>query len=202
MHDKTRLLRVAIALSIALTPGVPAFAQATAETFAATSAAASVRIDNFGRINEHYYRGAQPRDGDYADLAALGVRTIIDLQEAGGDPGEASAVKAAGMSYYRIPMNTRRAPTSDQLALFLTLVNDPAAQPVYVHCQGGRHRTGVMTAAYRMSVDGWKPAAAFAEMKRFDFGPDFLHPEFKKYVLAYDPQTVANATVVATTQQQ
>ena len=31
-----------------------------------------IRIRNFGRINPNYYRGAQPKRGDYVDLAALG----------------------------------------------------------------------------------------------------------------------------------
>jgi Tyrosine phosphatase family len=52
--------------------------------------------------------------------------------------------------FYRIPMTTRVPPTREQLALFLGIVNDPVRQPVYVHCKGGKHRTGVMTAVYRM----------------------------------------------------
>ena len=82
------------------------------------------------------------------------MKTVIDLQE-DGNPLALAQVERAGMKYVRIPMNTRVAPTAAQLASFLELVNDPANQPVYVHCAGGRHRTGVMTAVYRMSVDGW-----------------------------------------------
>ena len=196
MQHAARLLRIALALAIALVPALPAAAHTTSPAFSAsTNALANIRIENFGQINATYFRGAQPEGQDYADLAALGVKTIIDLQEA----EEATTAKALGMSYHRIPMSTRRAPTSEQLALFFKLVNDPAAQPVYVHCKGGRHRTGVMTAAYRMSVDGWTAEQAFGEMKKYDFGPDFLHPEFKSYVYSYSPVTV---TTVPTTQQQ
>jgi protein tyrosine/serine phosphatase len=170
-------------------------------TQAAADAKRSTRIENFGRINDNYYRGGQPYGRDYQDLAAMGIRTIIDLQEADGDPNEASAARAAGITYYRIPMSTHRPPTSDQLASFFKLVSDPAAQPVYVHCKGGRHRTGVMTAAYRMSFDGWKPERAFTEMKQYDFGPDFLHPEFKKYVYSYDVRRVPAPAAAAVTQQ-
>jgi len=85
-------------------------------------------------------------------------------------------------------MTTRTAPTSAQLAEFLKIVNDPAQQPVYVHCVGGRHRTGVMTAVYRMTGDAHLSSdQAFAEMKQFKFGADFLHPEFKRFVYAYQP---------------
>ena len=55
---------------------------------AAASAASSVRIDNFGRVNANYYRGAQPEGQDYNDLAALGVKTIINLTSDDAQPNE------------------------------------------------------------------------------------------------------------------
>ena len=157
-----------------------------------------INIDNFGQVNEHYYRGAQPSGRDYADLAALGVKTVIDLQR-DGSPAEEGLVKAAGMTFHRIPMTTRAEPTREQLALFMKLVNDPANAPVYVHCAGGRHRTGVMTAIYRMTRDGWGAEQAFKEMKQYKFGADFLHPEFKQFVFAYHVQPERTTpTVLAT----
>jgi protein tyrosine/serine phosphatase len=160
-----------------------------------------IRIDNFSRVNNTYYRGAQPVGSDYADLAALGVRTVIDLTSADSQPGESASVQQNGMRYVRIPMNTRTAPTTTQVSQFLQIVNDPASQPVYVHCVGGKHRTGVMTAVYRMTRDGISGDTAFREMKQFGYGADFLHPEFKKFVQTYDPRKTAGAAV-ATQQQQ
>jgi len=93
--------------------------------------------------------------------------------------------ESAGMRYVQIPMTTHELPTPAQLAQFLKIVNDPASQPVYVHCVGGRHRTGVMTAAYRMTHDGWTADQAFNEMKQYKFGADFLHSEFKDFVYGY-----------------
>jgi tyrosine-protein phosphatase SIW14 len=140
------------------------------------------RIDNFGRINANYYRGAQPNGRDYADLAALGVKTLINLASDDAMPDEAALTGKAGMKYVQIPMTTHAPPTPAQLAQFLEVVNDPANQPVYVHCVGGRHRTGVMTAVYRMTQDGWSSDQAFSEMKQYKFGADFLHAEFKAFV--------------------
>lgn len=144
-----------------------------------------VRIDNFGSVNANYYRGAQPEGHDYADLAAIGVKTVIDLQADGDNRDEQYFVESARMAFYRIPMTTHVPPTLEQIAQFLQIVNDPAHQPVYVHCAGGKHRTGVMTAVYRMENDGWTSDQAFREMKQYKFGLDFLHPEFKRFVYAY-----------------
>ena len=102
------------------------------------------------------------------------------------------------MKFVRIPMTTRVIPTADQLAHFFSVVGDSANQPVYVHCQGGRHRTGVMTAVYRMTTDGWDAARAFAEMKQYKFGADFLHPEFKKFVYGFQPEVARVAEAAGT----
>ena len=150
----------------------------------------AIRIDNFGRVTPTYYRGAQPQGHDYADLAALGVKTLIDLTSDDAEPDEKAMVAKAGMSYFQIPMTTHKPPTAGQLAEFLKIVDDPANQPVYVHCVGGRHRTGVMTAAYRMTEEGWTADQAFKEMKQFNFGADFLHSEFKSFVFNYRPEVV------------
>src|SRR5262245_24526373 len=170
---------------------------ALASTAAASANLSQVRIDNFGRVNDNYYRGAQPVGRDYTDLAAIGVKTLVNLTS-DADPAERAMAERAGMRYFQIPMTTHQSPTDAQLALFMSIVNDPANQPVYVHCVGGRHRTGVMTAAYRMSEDGWTADRAFKEMKDFKFGADFLHSEFKEFVFAYQPQ---RAVVAATAQK-
>jgi protein tyrosine/serine phosphatase len=145
---------------------------------------ANIHIDNFGKINDNYYRGAQPDGQDYADLAALGVRTVIDLTK-DGRPDEQGMVERAGMKFYRIELTTSDRPADTAIARFLELVNNPANQPVYVHCQGGRHRTGAMTAVYRMSQDGWSSDQAYAEMRQFNFEGFPGHPTLKKFVYAY-----------------
>ena len=174
------ILAVASVASLAAAP-----ASGRVEDKAAVAATAPIRISNFGRISDTYYRGGQPDDDDYAALAKLGIKTVINLTSDDALAEEPAMVAGAGMKYVAIPMTTRVAPTTEQLAQFLEVVNDPASQPVYVHCVGGKHRTGVMTAVYRMTNDAWTPDKAFSEMKQYKFGMDFLHPEFKKFVYGY-----------------
>lgn len=183
-----RLSTAALVLAISLGP-VSAHSVA-AQSVSSSRTISSIRIDNFGQISPAYYRGAQPEGRDYADLAALGVKTIINLTSDDASADEQSMADKAGLSYFQIPMTTHVAPTGAQLAQFMTIVNDPANQPVYVHCVGGKHRTGVMTAAYRIAHDGWTADRAFREMKQYKFGADFLHAEFKQFVYGYRPDTL------------
>ncbi len=183
-------------MTLALSTYSSAQTSSTEKLSTGNAAQPAIRIENFGRVDSNYYRGAQPEGRDYADLAALGVRTVIDLTK-DGDPAESGMTQRAGMKFFRIPMTTHETPTADLVSRFLQLVTDPTNQPVYVHCQGGRHRTGVMTAVYRMTVDGWSSAQAYSEMKRYGFGADFLHPEFKQFVYGYRPATAGDANAAS-----
>lgn len=147
-------------------------------------AAKNCGIRNFGQISSQYYRGAQPEGSDYKALADLGVKTVIDL-ERDGDPREEAEVKAAGMNFFRLEMSDRSTPTSEEVNKFLSLVSDPSNLPVFVHCHGGKHRTGAMTAVYRMTHDGWDAERAFEEMKSYNFTHGFGHGSLKNFVFDY-----------------
>lgn len=144
-----------------------------------------IGIDNFGKVSDRYYRGSQPEAEHLVKLKALGVKTVIDLRK--DRVNEASAwARDAGLQYINIPLTTKRVATEEQTAYFLSLVNDPANWPVYVHCKGGRHRTGEMTAIYRITQDRWTAEQAYTEMKKYDFEDSFFYPRIlKKYVFSF-----------------
>lgn len=144
----------------------------------------AVQIKNFGRVNDRIYRGAQPKDEHYQDLARLGVRTVIDLQRKGEDD-EQELVESAGMKFVRIPISDTSEPPRDSIQEFLRIAADPANQPVFVHCRGGRHRTGAMVAIYRMLYEGWTAERAYEEMKQYDFKKGFGHGALKDVVFDY-----------------
>jgi protein tyrosine/serine phosphatase len=152
---------------------VLAFALVAMPAPAHHSSVSGVTIDNFGKINDNYYRGSQPNQDEFTQLKRLGIKTVIDLRE-DYKKNEETWVRDLGMTYVRIPLKTRVAATEEQWKSFLGLVNDPANQPVYVHCKGGRHRTGAMTAIYRITHDSWTADQAYQEMKDYDFENGFF----------------------------
>lgn len=144
----------------------------------------NVRIKNFGQMDEQFYRGAQPKAGDYQHLAALGIKTVIDLRD-DSEAYEKRDVEAAGMRYVNIPMNDKGYPKAEQVESFLKLVDDPTTGAFYVHCAGGRHRTGVMGAVYRFTHDHWNYDQVYAEMKQYDFYTRWGHGPLKDFVQDY-----------------
>ena len=144
----------------------------------------TVKIKNFGQMDARFYRGAQPKETDYKDLAALGIKTVIDLQ-AEPKPYEKSMVESLGMTYVNIPMIGKKYPTEEATKTFLKLANDPGTGKFFVHCAGGRHRTGAMGAVYRYQFYDWNFEQVYSEMKQYDFYTSWGHGAFKVFVKDY-----------------
>ena len=53
-----------------------------------------------------------------------------------------------------------------------------------IHCKAGLHRTGILTAVYRMEYEGWTPAQAYRELKAHGFG-DWACTSANDYVNEY-----------------
>ena len=159
-----------------------------------------VNIKNFGQMDDRFFRGAQPKENQYQELSALGITTVIDLQD---DPTsyEKQKVEALGMKYINIPMSDKDYPESAKIDQFLKLVNDPSTGKFYVHCAGGRHRTGVMGAVYRFNLYNWNYDQVYAEMKKYDFYTRWGHGDMKKFVQDYATSFQKQATVTASEQK-
>lgn len=134
----------------------------------------NIKIKNFGQMDERFYRGARPDDKDYKSLAALGIKTVIDLTD-NSKEYEQPAVEAAGLRYVNIPMVDKSYPSMEQVNAFLKVVDDPSTGKFYLHCAGGRHRTGVMGAVYRFNHDHWNLDQVQAEMNQYEFGSGMGH---------------------------
>ena len=77
----------------------------------------NIKIKNFGQMDERFYRGARPKEADFAALKSLGVNTVIDLTD--NSDGEQAAVEAAGMRYVNVAIRDKGYPTEDNIAAFL-----------------------------------------------------------------------------------
>jgi protein tyrosine/serine phosphatase len=180
---KTPVLLLSILVALAL--GVISYAKPHGKSAANSRSNLAVGdINNFGQVTEFYYRGEQPKGDDYNQLASIGVKTIIDLRD---DPKDyaRSLTEQARMKYVNLPMSDKDYPAPDAVSKFLSIVNDHENWPVYVHCAGGRHRTGAMTAVYRMTMQGWDADRAYEEMKEYDFYTRFGHKAMKTFVFDY-----------------
>lgn len=148
-------------------------------------AAGGPAIPKFEQINEHVYRGAQPTARGFEELAKMGIKSVVDLRREDQQVlREKQIVTALGMRFVSVPM-TMHAPTDEQIAKVMEQLQSQSAWPVYVHCHGGRDRTGTVVACYRIAHDGWKNNTALDEanhrgLRMYDGG-------LQRFILHYRP---------------
>jgi tyrosine-protein phosphatase SIW14 len=141
-------------------------------------------VPNFQIVNEHVLRGGQPTSEGFRNLAANGVKTVVDLREADQRAeAEKEIVESLGMKYVNIPMQGMTTPTDQQISKALKLMKNDSAGPVFVHCQRGADRTGAVVACYRIEHDNWNNVKALHEAR--GFGMRWYQLQLQSYVLAY-----------------
>ncbi len=148
-------------------------------------------LPNFQKVDNHIYRGAQPTDTGFQDLAQLGIKTVVDLRDIGehSQAAEQKVVTDLGMRYVNVPMHGMSKPKDDQVAAVEAIFNDNASGPIFVHCKRGADRTGMVIAVYRISHDQWENEQALREAK--SRGMSFFARALEHYVMDYKPALVA-----------
>ncbi|MCZ2341559.1 MAG: tyrosine-protein phosphatase [Bacteroidales bacterium] len=135
-----------------------------------------------------YRSGQLTADGFREAVRRYGIRTIINLQEEARDPflpeawqqaaklRESELCQELGIRYIALdggvlgpdgPPGYYRPPAIDQ---FLAILDDPQNYPVLFHCKAGLHRTGLLTAIYRMEYENRPLAEAVEELRANGFG--------------------------------
>lgn len=134
-----------------------------------------------------YRSGQLTADGFRDAVRRLGIRTVVNLQDEYPDPDlktsfldrttvkEAALLRELGVKYVFIAPDTlprSQVPTARPEAIerMLAVMDNPANYPMLIHCRAGLHRTGCMSAIYRMEYEGWTPEQAVEEMKDHGFG--------------------------------
>ncbi|MDP9175101.1 MAG: tyrosine-protein phosphatase [Planctomycetota bacterium] len=121
------------------------------------------------------------------------VKTIVSLvddREIGQSPfvEEAAFCREKGIDVVRVPVTLGGWPSGEEVKRFLEIANDPARQPVLVHCAQGVRRTGMMVAAYERSVLKMDKEQALAAMQSFGHSARTTG-DIRRFIEVYDPAT-------------
>jgi protein tyrosine/serine phosphatase len=155
-----------------------------------------------------FYRSGQMTAEGFTDFVKrYHIRTVINLQDEYPDPDirlhflgggtikESELCRQLGARYVHLPPDLiprRQCPEHRPEAIdrFLALLDRNSTYPVLIHCKAGLHRTGVMTAVYRMEYENWSPSQAHRELKANGFGEfasTAANDYITQYILTYRP---------------
>jgi len=123
-------------------------------------------LEKLYRVSDTLYRGAQPTAEGMKQLKVMGVKTVVNLRTFHSDRDE---IGDLDLGYVHIRTMVLYI-SADDVVEFLRTVADKDRQPVFVHCLHGVDRTGVMSAVYRIAIEGWSKAEALDEMVNGPFG--------------------------------
>ncbi len=123
-------------------------------------------LPNFHQVHAGLYRSGQPSREGLAQLKALGVRTILSVRGRVG-PEEKAEAERLGMRFEHVAMNGVVSPGFRAIDRALKIANDPANQPVLVHCRRGKDRTGAVVAAQRVTSKALSVNDAAAEARQY-----------------------------------
>ena len=146
-----------------------------------------IKIAKLDVVTPWLIRGAQPSKAALRQLANAGVRTVINLRWSSDALWEERQwILETEMNYVVIPLTYLTLPTRSQINKFLSVLDDSANHPVYVHCQHGVDRTGMMMAIWRIARQNWTAHQAYAEMRDSGFHKfPMYHFKFAVYNFAY-----------------
>jgi tyrosine-protein phosphatase SIW14 len=154
-----------------------------------------------------FYRcGQLPAANLREEIREHGIKTVINLQDEYPDPllsegyfdsphiSESQACAEAGAKFLFLTWAGERgllarneaSPTHRPQVIddFLKICDDPNNYPILIHCLAGLHRTGALTAVYRMEYDGWSVADAARELRANGYG-DRKATTANDYILEY-----------------
>jgi len=145
---------VAIVLVSAAISGRAAEAPATPLTAPA--------LEHAYRVTDRLLSGGQPvGDAAFAELARLGVKTIVSVD---GAKPDVAAARKHGLRYIHLPIGYDGVP-AERVAEFARAAALPDGQ-IYVHCHHGKHRGPAAVAVMCAATAGWSPARAEAWLRQ------------------------------------
>jgi tyrosine-protein phosphatase SIW14 len=151
-------------------------------------------LPNLHQVTPTLYRGAQPTAVGMRQLKAMGVKTVLNLRSFNSDREE---LGDTGLAYEHIAMKAWHPERAD-IIRFLQITTDKDSTPVFVHCQHGADRTGLMCAVYRVAICGWTKEEAILEMTQGGFGHHTIWTNLVKFIRELDIDAVKKEAGVET----
>jgi len=124
------------------------------------------------------YRGGQPDNDGFKWLKDKGVTDVVKLNTEGESSDVAAEALGIRVHYMPIPLEDQLVfkPRKDLVVAATSIITTAFEVPtsVFVHCEHGQDRTGLVIGCYRVWEQGWTKDDAWTEMKKNGFHEELL----------------------------
>ena len=135
-----------------------------------TLAGTTPAILGFHPVSEGIFRGARPESAGLIELYNMGIKTDLNLDDdSESNSQEIKTAATLGLNYISRPMSGFFTPDDSQVNGTLAILANSANYPIFVHCQHGQDRTGLIIGLHRVYNEGWAPIRAYQEMLNLGF---------------------------------
>lgn len=129
--------------------------------------------ENFSPVIGEIYRSSFPRIENFKFLRdRLKLKSILVLIPEEYPSENVEFLNNSGIQLFQIGMSGNKEPfinlPSDLLTRALEIVLNPKNQPILIHCNRGKHRTGCLVGCIR-KLQNWSLTMIFDEYRRFAF---------------------------------
>ncbi|VEU21110.1 DEKNAAC102058 [Brettanomyces naardenensis] len=143
--------------------------------------------ENFALVCSTIYRSSFPRVENFEFLETLRLKAVICLIPEEYPPENREFDERNGIKFFQVGLSGNKEPfvkiKPELVTEALKIIADPANQPILIHCNRGKHRTGCVVGCIR-KLQRWSLSMIFDEYRKFAYPKE--RPLDQQFIEMYD----------------
>ncbi|AOW31380.1 hypothetical protein MG5_05998 [Candida albicans P57072] len=143
--------------------------------------------ENFAPVINKIYRSSFPQPNNFAFLKKLKLKSILCLIPEDYPHLQQEFIKNENIKLFQLGMSGNKEPfvkiSADLITEAVKIVLNPENQPILIHCNRGKHRTGCLVGVIR-KLQNWSLTLIFDEYRKFACPKE--RPMDQQFIELYD----------------
>ncbi|ODV67055.1 hypothetical protein HYPBUDRAFT_110306 [Hyphopichia burtonii NRRL Y-1933] len=149
--------------------------------------------ENFAPVINQIYRSSFPQPTNFAFLTKLKLKSVLCLIPEEYPEIHTNFFQNEGIKLFQLGMSGNKEPfvkiPHDLITEAIKIVLDPKNQPILIHCNRGKHRTGCLVGVLRR-LQKWSLTIIFDEYRKFAAPKE--RPMDQQFIELYDETELLN----------
>lgn len=147
--------------------------------------------ENFAPVINNIYRSSFPQEANFSFLKTLKLKSVLCLIPEEYPSSQEEFFKKEGIQLFHLGMAGNKEPfviiSSELITEAIKIVINPANQPILIHCNRGKHRTGCLVGVLRR-LQKWSLTIIFDEYRKFAAPKE--RPMDQQFIELYDENRI------------